>query len=113
MMLGLAQATMCPGGPGCPGGQGNPAVPQDMTGGPTVAQDLQALQASASAGGYETNAGSYTVDPTTGAVTFTPINQAALALPSTSLIPGVSNTVLAIAAAAFAFVLIAIPGGRR
>ena len=72
------------------------------------AANLAALQKSAAQGGFDTSAGSYSVDPNTGAVTFVPVN-----VPSTSLIAGVSNGVLAVGAlAALAFVGIAL-GGRR
>lgn len=93
-MLGLSAATMCPGGPGCPGTD------------PTDA--LAALQASAAAGGFDTSQGSYAVDPTTGQTVFTPVKVPA----STSLIPGISNTALAIGAAGL-FGLVILSGGRR
>ena len=72
----------------------------------TIAANLAALQASAAQGGADTNAGSYSVDPTTGAVVFTPAT-------SVSLIPGVSNGVLALGVGAGLFIFAVAAGGRR
>jgi hypothetical protein len=101
MMFGLGIS--CPGDPGCPGGTANPGAPAVDT----TAADFQALQASAAQGGVDTPQGSYSVDPTTGAVTFIPV------APSSSLFPGISNTALVMGAGAFVVFLALSGGGRR